>query len=478
MMPAIHIAGDEIRYWRRSKLVLTGLAAVLLLSLATIAFASFEVGAKRDALLRHQAQAEHLFQAQPDRHPHRMVHYGHYVFRTPSPLAVIDPGVDAVSGRAIFLEGHRQNTAAFADARAAAPLQGLGALSPAFVYQILAPLLLIALGHAAVAREREAGTLAQMMAQGVTGLSLLAGKSLALLAAIALLMAPLAAGTFLALAAGETAIAGFGLLAGYAVYLLVWGGLVLAVSALVPQRAVVLGLLALLWLAITILAPRLAVDVASAAIPAPGKIETDLAMNRDMRDLSDGHDASDPAFEALRVSLLAEHGVDRLEDLPVNFRGLVAEAAETRLTEVLNQYAENRMAIEQAQSDMMMRLGWLSPTISLSAASRVLAGTDLRAHHRFLREAESLRFDFVQALNRLHASELAYADDINRSVDPEAEQRTRVSAEHWQTLEDFRFQPAPGRERAMEGAASLLPLLVWAILVGGMCLGGWRRLKP
>ena len=108
--------------------------------------------AARSAL---QRQAHDTFLSQPARHPHRMVHYGHYVFRSPSPLAAFDPGLDPVTGQTLFLEGHRQNTAAFAAAAAGARLGGLPALSPAVVYQLFVPLLLIVLGYGAVARERE-----------------------------------------------------------------------------------------------------------------------------------------------------------------------------------------------------------------------------------------------------------------------------------------------------------------------------------
>ena len=60
-----------------------------------------------------------------------MVHYGHYVFRTPAPLARFDPGLDAVTGQSIFLEGHRQNTAMFAASGASADLVELDAGHPA-----------------------------------------------------------------------------------------------------------------------------------------------------------------------------------------------------------------------------------------------------------------------------------------------------------------------------------------------------------
>lgn len=51
---------------------------------------------------RHQSKANDAFEAQPDRHPHRAIHYGHFVFRPPVPLAAFDPGVDAFTGNAMF----------------------------------------------------------------------------------------------------------------------------------------------------------------------------------------------------------------------------------------------------------------------------------------------------------------------------------------------------------------------------------------
>ncbi|WP_254554927.1 hypothetical protein, partial [Salmonella enterica] len=64
---------------------------------------------------QHQSHADHAFEAQPDRHPHRVVHYGHFIVRPLGPLAAFGPGVDAFTGNSMFLEGHRQNTANFGD---------------------------------------------------------------------------------------------------------------------------------------------------------------------------------------------------------------------------------------------------------------------------------------------------------------------------------------------------------------------------
>ena len=132
-----------------------------------------------------------------------MVHYGHYVYRTPSALSVFDPGLDALTGQTIFLEGHRQNSAAFADASATAELGAFSHLTPALAYQLFAPLILILLGHNVISRERVASTLTLLLSQGVTGGVLLLGKALALLMAVGLLLVPLMVTGAVAILYGE-----------------------------------------------------------------------------------------------------------------------------------------------------------------------------------------------------------------------------------------------------------------------------------
>jgi ABC-2 type transport system permease protein len=472
------VAAAEWRCWARSRLALGAALLLALLLLATTVLTALRMQAERAEREHHQGQAEAAFLAQPDRHPHRMVHYGHYVFRTPAPLALFDPGLDAVTGQSLFLEGHRQNTAMFAARSASADLGGFGALSPALVWQLFAPLLLILLGHGALVREREAGTLATLLAQGLNPRTLLAGKALALAGVVVLMLLPLAASAALAVAWGEPIAAALALLAAYALYGLLWAGLALLASALLRRRAAALAALASAWIGLTLVLPALAVSAAAAAAPMPGQLETDLAMLAEVRRLGDGHNANDPAFAQLRADLLAQHGVERVEDLPVNLRGVVAEYGERKLTETLNAWAERRMAGEQRQAAALARHGWAAPVLALAEASRALAATDLAHHHRFLRAAEALRYDFVQGLNRVHAQQLAYADDIRRSSDPQAERRTRVAASNWQLLDRFRLEPEATGPRLARAAVPLALLLGWCAALAAVLAWVGGRLRP
>ena len=478
MRMSLRIAKEEWRQWLRSRLVVISLAVFTLLLLFTTALTMIDAQEARHERLHLQEQSEETFLSQPDRHPHRMVHYGHYVFRAPPPLAMFDPGVDTVTGQSMFLEGHRQNSAMFADARAEARTGGFGALSPAKIYHLFLPLLIIALGHAAVLREREARTLGPLLSQGISGPQLYGGKLLALTALIGVLSLPVLFSSIAATISGETLISGLTLYIGHLIYLFLWAALALLVSVMTRSRGLALGLLLAVWVLTVLVIPRIGVTSASASLPTEGKILTDMRMNDDIRKLGDGHNASDPAFTKLKADTLAKYGVDKVDDLPVNYRGVVASASEEKLTKTLNEYAEKRMEREHAQAAHLSAYSWISPYLAISGASRNLAGTDLATHHRFLREAEALRYNFVQGLNKVHVEKLNYQDDLNRNKSEEASQKARVDAGNWQVLNAFQFSSDPAVDRLSRAASKLAALILWLALLLGAGLSAARRLKP
>ena len=478
MNATLTVATEEWRYWLRSNLALAVVALFAVILIAVSWLTASRMHAESHERAHHQTDSEQTFLSQPDRHPHRMVHYGHYVFRAPMPLAIFDPGLDPVTGQTMFLEGHRQNSATFSTSGSSADLGGLSWLTPALIYQVFAPLLIVVLGYGAVTREREAGALATLLAQGLSGRTLLAGKTLALFLFVLLLLAPLAGTALLSLGSGESLLAAASLVGVYLVYLSVWAWLTLLISSMLHKRSSVIATLAASWLVLTLVLPAVAVNVTSGAAPLAGKIETELTMLTEVRDLSDGHDVDDSVYDRVHASLLEEHGVDRVEDLEVNIRGVLAGMAEEKLTETLNVYAERRMEAETRQSDLLGDHGWLTPALSVAAASRTLSGTDLDHYHRFLRQAEDLRIAFVQSLNRAHAEELSYIDDINRNRDEESSARARIDAANWQVLDEFHYEPASASARLASAGSSVSMLLAWLAVLSGMLVWTGGRLKP
>lgn len=478
MTTSLTIAREEWRQWRRSRLAMVSMIVFSILLVFTTVLTLIDAQEARHERLHQQEQAEQTFLDQPDRHPHRMVHYGHYVFRAPPALAIFDPGVDAVTGQSIFLEGHKQNSAMFADARAEARTGGFGALSPAKVYHFFLPLLIIALGHGVILREREARTLGPLLSQGVSGVRLYRGKLLALSVLIMILSFPALFSAFVASLSGESLLAGLVLYLGHLIYLFIWAGLALLVSVATRSRGVALGVLLAVWVLTVLVIPRIGVTSASAALPTEGKILTDMRMNDDLRKLGDGHNASDPAFAKLRADTLKKYGVERIEDLPVNYRGIVASAGEEKLTQTLNQYAEKRLTREAEQASHLSGYSWVSPYLAISGVSRNVAGTDLATHHRFLREAEALRYDFVQGLNKAHVEQLSYEADMNRNKGEEGWRRARVDAGNWQVLKDFRFTPDKAAIRVKRALPQILALLLWFVALLGAGVYSARRLTP
>lgn len=471
------VAREEWRLWLRSKVIVATLLIVFaIISLASVSN-TLRLSDQNETRQAQQAKAESTFLSQPDRHPHRMVHYGHYVFRTPPPLSIFDPGVDKVTGQSIFLEGHRQNSAMFADARASAQIASLQEISPAFVYQFLVPLLLIVLGHGVFVREREARTLSAILAQGTSGLALYTGKMLALTALCLVFLIPLSILVIVSMLNGEATATSLAVIGVYLAYLLLWSGLISFCSLCAPSRGLALASLIFIWILWSLVVPRFAVASASEFVTSPGKLETDFAMHIEMRELGDGHNAGDPAFTKLRANILAQYNVKTVEDLPINFRGLVAQTSEAQLKDVLDRYADQRMSQEKAQSTHLDRYGLLSPMIALSAASRRLAGTDLATHHRFLMEAEAVRFDFVQGLNKSHTEVLSYVDDINRNKGREAARRARISSDNWSVLDRFDFKPKPALDRLLSATQPFLLLCLWTLVLIGAGIAVSYRIK-
>jgi ABC-2 type transport system permease protein len=477
MRRASIVARGELRLLARSRLAWLGVATLLLLAIVAAATSWAHVERERTARGAHQHAADALFDAQPDRHPHRMVHYGTYVYRPLGVLSAFDPGVDAFTGTTLYLEGHRQNTATFGAVRESSSLVRFGQLTPAFVLQVLAPLLLVFLGYASVAREREAGTLAQLRAHGASAADVLLGKGFALGAVALLAAAPALAGlAFAAVAVPAEAAGAAAIAVGYLLYLLLWVVLVVGGSALVRTGRGALTALVAAWTFGVILVPRASAEWAGRLEPLPSRAETDLRMQAELRQLGDSHDPDDPFFAAFRARTLAQYGVERVEDLPLNFRGLVSAEGETLTARLFDQYAARTAAVQRSQVAWLGRFGAASPAIAVRRVSLAAAGTDLENHLRFLAQAEDHRFEFVQRLNRLHAEAVEIADDARRSRDADAERRTRVAATHWAELPDFEFAPVPAAERAAQARGSLIALLLWLLAALGLATLAARAL--
>lgn len=453
LQPFAAIAVGEWRAMLRNGVAVAAGILMLALTLVAIVVSHERLSAVNAERAHFQGTADAQWANQPDRHPHRVVHYGHYVFRPLSPLAFFDFGVDPFTGSTLFLEGHRQNSANFSDAAQSSVLLRFGQLTPAFVLQVLTPLLIVFLAFGSVARERERGQLRLQIVQGVRGSALLLGK-LAAHAGVALL---LGAPAFIALVAiavlhPDVAAEALTMLAGYGLYLLVWVAAAVLVSACLPRARDALLALVAGWIVTAILLPRVMPDFAAGDVGRPSRIETDVAIHARLAAAGDSHNPDDPYFNAFRARTLARYGVTRVEDLPVNYGGLLMAEGERMTSALFDEFMRADFARQNEESAIVHSASIVSPLIALRRMSTALSSTNLDSHARFLLEAEQYRYGFVQRLNGLHVN----------VVTPTGANDERIDKHHWEDTPRFGYAPAPFGEVAARHAWPAFALL-----------GGW-----
>lgn len=416
------IAVQEGRRLHRESLarMLGGLGLLLvLLSLGLSTVREIQISERQAA---YAERADSDWQNQPDRHPHRVVHAGDFVFKAPGVLSRIDWGIEPQVGRSVFLEGHRQNTANFSDVALSGGLLRLGDLSPSIVVQHWLPLLMLLAGVASVAAERQNGTLLISLIGGARGGELLAGKALALWAFGLLMATPLVLMLlWVALSqpelAGRAAGLGFGFAAGLALAAI--GTVLVSAFARTVMVALLVGVVA--WFTLVAVAPRAVAAVVELAHPAPSQADIEQRIQASLAVVGDPHDPDSSHFAAFRERVLAEHGVDSFDELPVNFGGLVMLEGERLTSAVVSIEIKRQRDAWEAQSRLVGQLGWLLPPLALRDAAQAFAGTDFAHHRDFLDQVERRRFAMVQALNALHAHEIAALND----------RAQRLDAAHW-----------------------------------------------
>lgn len=434
----------------RVRLALLLLGALLVLS--TLVSAQH---AHRLSLARADAQAEdaRVWRAQGAVAPHTAAHFGRYAFKAPGPLAFLDEGVEPYVGSAILMEAHIQTPARAQPAQDAAVLSSFGELTPALLLQVLAPLLIILIAFDAFSADRENGTMRLALSLGVRRETLLVGKAVGLTAVAAMLLVPVAL-VGGAVTVGQGAPDGparLGLFCGaYAIYFGIWTFVTLAVSAKArSSRQALVGLLGL-WIVAAVLAPRLATDAADRLAPVISIAAFKQAVTDDMAKGVTGHDPSDIRLKAIKDRLMAQYGVTRIEDLPINFDGVDLTEGERYGAKVLDKHFGRLWSQYDRQADVQLAFAAVSPLQALRPLSMTLAGTDVRRHRHFTEYAEQYRRTFIQQLNDFQTNNGRYEDWTLRG-----------DQSLWRKAPRFEYRP-PALAQALPAQA-----------MAGLILGAW-----
>ncbi|WP_137174481.1 DUF3526 domain-containing protein [Massilia sp. HP4] len=404
---------------RERRLRLLGL---LVLALCALALLDAALDARRgDTARRHDTLVEaQVWQAQGEANPHGAAHFGRYVYKPAAPLAALDPGLTDHLGSTVKLEGHVQNASRFRATDGGAALARFGGFSPAFALQVLVPLMIVFAAFGVFGGERQRQLAWQEIGAGATAWQLVLGRFIAHATALLLLLAVVgvlaALATMPAWSAAHFAALGL-MLAGYGLYWLAFLGIVLAISAASSsgRGALTAGLAS--WIVAAVLAPMLAPALAEARHPTPTAEAFEAAVTEEVMKGPDGHSPRDVRFAAFEKATLAKYGVSHIDELPINYSGLLFEHGEKATSDIYNRHFDRLYAGYAAQARLALAGSVVSPLLALRPLSASLARTDMEAHRHFLAQAERYRYQTVQALNRdikLHRKPQVreYASDV------------------------------------------------------------------
>lgn len=453
------IAQKEFYSALRDKRFLVFAVIIFLLLLTSVftGYKSFEL-LKREREVA-QAHAEEDFHSQPDRHPHRVAHYGSYAFRPKSALSFLDAGLDPFTGTMVYLEAHQQNSANFSQAQQSGSLVRTGEMTMAFVMQWLMPLLIIFLCFNAFTAERENGTLKLLLSQGISMRQIAKGKIMGFSLLIACVVVP---AFLLAVAAAvgisgapwniETALRLFTMIISYSLYFFIFIVCAVLISALCKQSKTALIVLLGCWIMACVVLPKLTVSLGDALFKAPSKAMMDAEIHHQAKNGINGHDAEDERTKAFTATLLKKYKVDSVSQLPVNLGGLIMAQGEAFSSQLYQKHFDELVNTFNKQNSISQLSGWLDPYQSIRHVSMAMAGSDFAHYVTFLNAAEAYRFKLTQHLNHLQAYKLS-----GKPKD------TRLDKAEYHSYPEFIYQPPTFTQAIIPIVSSLIALALWAL---------------
>lgn len=149
-----------------------------------------------------------------------------------------------------------------------------------------------------------------------------------------------------------------------------------------------------------IVAPRLAADVSRVLHPTPTAFDLQQAVHHDTYDGLPIHDYNVRRAADLRARLFAEHAVSRVEDLPVNFRGIDYLEREAHSDAIWDDQFGRIWGAFDAQAGVHHAAGFVAPLLAVRALSMAFAGADYFHHRHFAASAEAYRRQMVLSMNR------------------------------------------------------------------------------
>ncbi|MCG2615480.1 DUF3526 domain-containing protein [Terrimonas sp. NA20] len=440
------------------------LLAIIVLLLIYAGYSGSKIYADQTASrIRYQKEVRAQWENMPDKHPHRMAHYGYIAFRPKHPLSVFDFGIESYTGNAVFLEAHKQNSVNFSEAGFSTGMFRFGEISLAMILQVLLPLVIFFIGFDTIAADRENGTLKILLSQGATWKEVIFGKAFGLLA-IAL---PL---LFFAMVILITAgISVPSMLFGadewlramlitfiYSVYFVVISLIAVLLSSVSKTARLALVSLIGIWLLFVVILPRASQAAGAAIFPSLSKVEFEAGIESDLIKKGDSHDPNDPYYKGLKDSLLKAYKVDSLVQLPFNYSGFQMKEGERISAEIYQQHLLSLLDNYKRQNSVSRVAAFINPFAAQRNLSMGLSGTDFNTYSWFQQQAEEYRYNLAQQMNDLQIKLIS-----NRRPE-QHEAPHSISRDHWRAFADFDYKRPSLRKVLNDESLSLLALLAWA----------------
>lgn len=409
-----------------------------------------------------QDQAQESWENNPDKHPHRMAHYGSFALRMKHVLSIFDLGMENFLGNAVFLEAHKQNTVNFSEASMTPGVLRFGEVSLAMLLKIIVPLLIFYLGFDSIAKERENGTLKLLIGQGTKRKEIVFGKWLGLWNLSILFVGAV----FLILLffiitedhGGLTAdsLKRYAIL--FVAYLMFYNILsVLTVLVSAHSKTAKEALIKLLgiWFLFVIITPKSLQAVGHYLYPTPSKIEMETKVELELKKLGDSHNPEDPHFKALKDSVLIANEVKNVNDLPFNYSGFVMEQGEKLSSQVYLKHQNLLYRVYNKQNNLERFSALLNPYSAIKNLSMAFSGTDFKSFLHFKKQAEKYRYHLAQEMNRLQMELIP-----NKGK----EGPDKISNNYWKKIPPFEYSFLTIGQVIHNELISLAALLIWSLV--------------
>jgi|RhiMetdeSRZDD1v2_1073273.scaffolds.fasta_scaffold17347_7 ABC-2 type transport system permease protein len=452
-----------------TEMIRDGRFRVLAAAVLGVSVLSLAVGWKQyaDISRQHQvAQAATRSQwlHQTTKNPHSAAHYGVYAFKPKSPLAIVDTGVDPYMGVAVWLEAHKQNEFKYRPAADRTAVERFGEMTAAETLQVLVPLFIVLMTFSAFAGEREQGTLRQLLSLGVKPRDLALGKAAGVGAALGLILLPAALlgvaalaltsdGGFLSGSVWRTIL----LVLFYLAYFATFVAISLGVSARARSSRLALVLLLAFWFANSLIASRVAADVASWLHPTPSAVEFQKAMEADLNQPQE----MERRLALRTAELMRQYRVDSPEALPIAMQGVSLQEGENHGDEVFDAHYGRLFDTFERQNTVYQVGGLAAPMLAIRSVSMGLAGTDFNQHRHFITAAEAYRRLIQRTMND---DIMAHPVKGGGTADAERRGPYVAGSELWAKVPPFEYE-APATSWVLANTRwSIAMLAVWLIL--------------